>query len=208
MPMERAPASLIIARGGIRRARKIRGNDDGARRGGGTTTKGYGWRGGKGEAVGYAPEKRWSPSAVGRKRKYWDWFSRTRDRAPGLGTRGECPRRDSFSTLPGPPPPPPPSRCPPPITPSFSSAATSSSSLSFCNLTLVGTDSLLARYTNPPRYNAIHFCPLTPFPRLPLAEVTRGLGIGRKRDRPTERRVNPLTLARQPLSKAVLIIAD
>ncbi|KAG7210632.1 hypothetical protein KM043_012146 [Ampulex compressa] len=31
--------------------------------------------------IGYAPGKRWSPSAVGRKRKYWDWFSRTRDRA-------------------------------------------------------------------------------------------------------------------------------
>lgn len=40
---------------------------------------------------GYAPEKRWSPSAVGRKRKYWDWFSRTRDRASTLGTQRELP---------------------------------------------------------------------------------------------------------------------
>jgi len=166
--MERAPASLIIARGGIRRARKIRGN--GARDEVERRRRGYWVEGVQGEAVGYAPEKRWSPSAVGRKRKYWDWFSRTRDRTLGLGTRGECPRRDSFSTLPGPPPPPPPSLSsadrpsrPPPL-------PTSSSSFSSCNLHL-GGDRFASRALRA-RVDAIHFCPLTPFPRLPLASRT------------------------------------
>lgn len=48
-------------------------------------------RGGRrGDRDGYAPGKRWSPSTVGRKRKYWDWLSRTRDRGPTLGTLREC----------------------------------------------------------------------------------------------------------------------
>lgn len=41
----------------------------------------------EGDRDGYAPEKRWSRSTVGRKRKYWDWFSGTRDRGSTLGTQ-------------------------------------------------------------------------------------------------------------------------
>lgn len=110
---------------------------------------------GEGDRDGYAPEKRWSPSTVGRKRKYWDWFSRTRDRASTLGTQRVAhdvtpspsppPSSSSFATKRSPPPLP----CPP-------------------SPPRVGTDSLLTR--REPRC-AIHFCPLTSFPRLPLSRV-------------------------------------
>lgn len=137
----------VDARGGIWSARKIRAAH-GEREGGG---------GRGGDRDGYAPGKRWSPSTVGRKRKYWDWLSRTRDRGPTLGTLRECAHEcGSF-----------PSPSPPPSTSSTSNRGSATTGfLVLLPLSEVGTDSPLTR--REPRC-AIHFCPLTSsFPRLPL----------------------------------------
>lgn len=97
---------------------------------------------GEGDRDGYAPGKRWSPSTVGRKRKYWDWLSPVHGTEVRLSVRKRaCPRRGSFPSPSPSPPPPPPSR---------------------------GGDKIPPLTRREPRC-AIHFCPLTsPFPRLPL----------------------------------------
>lgn len=147
----------VDARGGIWSARKIRAaHREGGREGGG------------GDRDGYAPGKRWSPSTVGRKRKYWDWLSPcTGQRSPDsrYGKR-VCPRRGSF-----------PSPSPPPSTSSTVEATAATTDLprppSLPPRREVGTDSPLTR--REPRC-AIHFCPLTsPFPRLPLPPRVQGL---------------------------------
>lgn len=124
-----------------------------------------------GETVGYAPEKRWSPSTVGRKRKYRDWFSCTRDRTP----RSRYATRlllllieFSFSAAAAvaaaaaaDPPSPPILRRLHHLLPFFPGPRV-----------LVGTDSRFARYAN--LHCAIRFCPLTHcFPRLPLEETSK-----------------------------------
>lgn len=76
------PPRPVHARGGIWSARKIRAAH-GEREGGGRD--------------GYAPGKRWSPSTVGRKRKYWDWLSPVHGTEVRLSVRERaCPRRGSF----------------------------------------------------------------------------------------------------------------
>lgn len=54
-------------------------------------------RGRGGGRDGYAPGKRWSPSTVGRKRKYWDWLFPVHGTEVRLSVRERaCPRRGSF----------------------------------------------------------------------------------------------------------------
>lgn len=135
---------------------------------------------------GYAPGKRWSPSAVGRKRKYWDWFSRTRDRASTLGTQRELPTMWLLLLL-----PPPPS--------SFCFATKAVRHHRFLVLLLLRGWGQIPSWTRREPRCAIHFCPLTSFPRLPrrvLAGSRTPVPSERESPCPRQRRrhagVNPL----------------